>query len=569
MLFCCLGAVMVLFYMVNWPDDDIRRYSWQIINSTISIFVAVLVFTGVDDYVITFCPVKRVHHHGHSHGGHKEEPGMFSSQTVAIIVSYALFMCWFLCLQLSIMYLSGASFEGDAPISEEVWCVADTLRAEYLTQVNERHVRRVHMQHQTKSVGVMSDDFQGFSDDGSQGGFSPRGARTRREDKLRQRHIAVLVEKVELVKTEREQKVKAYSTLFEHMTGFAAINMGGFLMNDDWFKQNWVTCSLAVVINQIFLIILYRITRKLRQIIAASDGQSDWRDEMCFHEVEEGENNIASLAASFQITQVMRFIISGNLPEISGDENDEASKTILEILGLYGGGLLVGSVAFFVLQGYDSILDWYDTKFPDGFFFIYHRNVKRGLEMVQSCCAMVAAWSFFFATRYAVSSSHLLSFWGGDGGGDAMGAQVIIAAMLSFFSCMCIRGLDLMEDYGKDHPSNLDSDSGDIDKVSKAVAFGVSALGLLVGFSWERAFDHGVGTLSTLTHNPALSKLVGSVVMALVIVPAWSAHIVSKVIAHDRSHKYQEQVRKEKQQQQRSGAQSLQGQPGVRDMVMQ
>eukprot|EP00435_Cladocopium_sp_Y103_P043605 s2273_g12.t1 len=29
---------MVIFYLVNYPDDDIKRYSWSIINTTISIF---------------------------------------------------------------------------------------------------------------------------------------------------------------------------------------------------------------------------------------------------------------------------------------------------------------------------------------------------------------------------------------------------------------------------------------------------------------------------------------------------------------------------------------------------
>jgi hypothetical protein len=31
---------------VNWPDEDIRRISWEVISSTISVFGSLLLFQG-------------------------------------------------------------------------------------------------------------------------------------------------------------------------------------------------------------------------------------------------------------------------------------------------------------------------------------------------------------------------------------------------------------------------------------------------------------------------------------------------------------------------------------------
>ena len=53
-LFGAISPQLSLYYLTHHPDDDMRKYSYEIINATVSIFLAVLVFQSFNDMLETF-----------------------------------------------------------------------------------------------------------------------------------------------------------------------------------------------------------------------------------------------------------------------------------------------------------------------------------------------------------------------------------------------------------------------------------------------------------------------------------------------------------------------------------
>lgn len=89
-----LGAVsfqMMLFYLTNHPDADMRKYTYKVLDATISIFCAVLLFSAINGYVELW--VK-------SFG--EENEAVF-----ATIINLGEVVVWFTFMQLAVAYLCG------------------------------------------------------------------------------------------------------------------------------------------------------------------------------------------------------------------------------------------------------------------------------------------------------------------------------------------------------------------------------------------------------------------------------------------------------------------------------
>merc|ERR1712187_327299 len=99
-----------------------------------------------------------------------------------------------------------------------------------------------------------------------------------------------------------------------------------------------------------------------------------------------------------------------------------------------------------------------------------------------------------------------------------MEGRILIALVLSAASFCVIFVLDVIED------------SRPGDSMSKVIQNIINALSILIGFTWEGCFDGGVEAVASVTENPVMVKLCMTIMVVIVIVPAWRRYILVKVM---------------------------------------
>jgi len=460
MLLSSVAFVMALFYLVNWPDNDIRRYSWNIISTTISIFTAVLIFQGINNTILLLVPR--------------------SYEWIHLFMSVALLLMWFIALNFCIAVVSGANFEAQpVDLSKEFWVVADPMRDDRGEVVDEDKVRQPLGK---KSVALI-------------------------------RGMEVFVRKGRLLREDREKALRCWAMLLAHMTGFAAICVGGRVQYLPVFKTNSFLCVVVVFAMQLLMTGLFVGARAVRKRTEALDGVLDARDELAEEYTEEAEIDAASLAVSFLATKAMRFWLTGVLANEEGNEVPLVKHELGTVLSLFGAGTAL-AVAAVVLPL--VVLPPLASK---------HDTLRRFVDTLQNQGLMTFAWCVIFATQYEVVRSGALAQLGGP---SSMGGRVVIALGLSFLAFLAIFGIDKIEDAAK-------GTGGDMKRVHRLVGSIVNALGILVGFSWELSFEGAVSAVaqSNPYHN-GLMRLLLAIMIAMVIIPAWRKYVLEKVMLYRR-----------------------------------
>jgi len=143
----------------------------------------------------------------------------------------------------------------------------------------------------------------------------------------------------------------------------------------------------------------------------------------------------------------------------------------------------------------------------------------RGLAVVKACVSMSFAWASFYGTQWLVASWRV-------SGRDMTVVGILTAIVLSYVVFILIRILDKAAD------GHLLGNIGE-----RAVRRVISAFGVLIGFGWEKSFDMSVDAVASYSAScdmvPALPAKIGLGVLALcLIMPAWRMYIIPMETEH-------------------------------------
>eukprot|EP00930_Biecheleria_cincta_P029512 TRINITY_DN20526_c0_g1_i1.p1 TRINITY_DN20526_c0_g1~~TRINITY_DN20526_c0_g1_i1.p1 ORF type:complete len:699 (-),score=139.21 TRINITY_DN20526_c0_g1_i1:29-2125(-) len=450
-----LAFAMTLMYLVNWVDDDIRRYSWLVISMTISIFCAVLMFAGTTKWLQTMLKGVPVI---------DENPTLFY---------YLLFVCWLVGLVITVAF-NAALMCGTISVKElmhQDWVVEDSLRSTHQEIVPLSNIAAMKW-----GLGVC------MGEDG----------------------YPVFVRQRRLVREKLDRRMRCWATIIAHAAGFASIRAGTSLMHTSWFAQNVGTACVAVLVHLVVLILLFGTFDRLVQ----------WHDkpeplvEMYDEQIEEASNDVLSLTMSFLVVQCIKFGLTG----VQGDEG--GYQPAPSVPTDWHGGLSLYAIGIIFLMLAMVLISWLKDRVDTP------QWQQQAKDMLQSTCTMCFSWCFLFATRWCAIALYMHGTMGLKPG--SMLLNVALSVLLSAFAFLCTLILDKVEDsFAREGETQAQA------KMFKSV---ITALGLLVGLSWEHSFDVAVEVAAEKTSRPVMMELVFTVVVVALIVPAWRRYVLTKQI---------------------------------------
>lgn len=468
--------VFVLFGLVNYEDDDIRRYAWTLISLVGAIFVGVMIFSCANQWVLFYAT------------------GVIGLRLCA--VQYLHLFVWICLLEFTLAFASGSIGEGDDhKLDMEHWVIADALRSDHSTHVCN-----------------------------SQGEYDETVVRNRTGTKsvMSLKGIEVPVEKKRIFHEQRHRRMKCWSTLLAHMCGFAALNAGGTMQHLDMFSSGPLMSLVPLVLNQLFINVLFVVFDTIRDALharAQSEGRKGIRGAMYDEFATEAENDISCLAGSYILVQSIRYVQVGKLPTMIGELEDTPWSCVY---ALYGAGVLLVAISVILLV-IRARLELDESS-----------RCARFLKVLAGVLGFGFAWCCLFGSRTVFSKTPALDAH--NVGMVTISGRVLLALILSLISTTLVFVLDIVSDTAKRGAPPGKNPGQEI--VSQLVF----AKSILIGFSWEHAFDGGVEAIASMTPYPLYTESALAIFMFLVVVPTWRRHILRRALLLQDYHAKQDKV---------------------------
>lgn len=302
-------------------------------------------------------------------------------------------------------------------------------------------------------------------------------------------------------------EMRAVGAIFAHTTGFAAMygfsDLGELEIVEEWGATgNVLVVVIAVVVIPLMALAMDIIEDK----IAMADGLETLEEKQWREITEDADDDVFSLAISFLVVGLFRYHIRGKI--LAYEPGNIGQPTQTECNYLLGYGMFF---AFLVVVGAMLIDRFRDEvrNFYDG----------RPANVLQHLNTMVAAWCSLFWAEWQL---HIIGWES-----TTIGSCLVIAMFFAFVSCCSVYGLDFLQHMAKARGASI----------NKAVKSLELALGVLVGFSFERAFHVAFEeiALHAERHGYEWATQVVFIVMSggifAVVYSAWVLYILPQSLA--------------------------------------
>ncbi|CAE6971749.1 scn4aa [Symbiodinium natans] len=311
--------------------------------------------------------------------------------------------------------------------------------------------------------------------------------------------------------SKRALDLKCWAVILGHITGFAFISA--------WSQLHEVLEGSLLIFPLAYCVfrLLFKLTEKAREfVIFADDGEKDVLEEHWDEATEETEDDVMGLTMSYLVVQTLRFWTTGYMPNAEGSLPQGKSTSNLQAAILMIVGILI-AVASYMRTVY----------FPD-----WHGRNAMWLRLI---CDFSFSWTIMFGIDAFLTNSGL--------GGAVFGVvgDVITACIVTVWAFAVIYFLDKEVDLTMHaetelaaSPSKKDQAKARLQKRKRAAMRGtILALGVLIGFAWEKSFDTAVDDTAEKESKfmpPSFVKMVLAMLLATVVLPAWRWYILPEVV---------------------------------------
>lgn len=248
--------------------------------------------------------------------------------------------------------------------------------------------------------------------------------------------------------------------------------------------------------------------RKLTVLELSQGKGKQWCFELWDEEAYDGEEDAAGICVSFLFVQALRLNISGRLPDNFGIEDTHFDHNVSATVQLLVSAVLLISLLVVMLICKSYIPEQSGTSHK-------WRLAQRFANVAQSGLAMAFAWCLLYAVQY--EETKLLpkeAPW-------TITERMILAFGLSVAAFMFIYILEKLEANGGHGRGST------IGEVYYKV---IMAMSLLVGFSWEQCFDRAVEVVGLVTPHPEIVKVVLAIVIFIIVVVPFRRNIISELL---------------------------------------